>query len=84
MDMQCTLQIAFNTVFMMYVKTTISYVSLIYKPSYLVEIMGEYRCIVINILHQYCNVGLGLMLAVCGSDSKGVPRLLLKVQRGSE
>ena len=46
--------------------------------------MGECRCIVINILHQYCNVSLSLVLAVCGSDSNGVPRLLLEVQRGSE
>lgn len=55
-----------------------------FKPSYLIEIMGERRCIVINIFHQYCYVSLSLVLGVRGSDSQGVPRLLLKVQRGGE
>ena len=46
--------------------------------------MGEHGCIVVNILHQYRDVSLRLVLAVCGPDGDGVPRLLLKVQRGGE
>lgn len=57
---------------------------MISELSHLIEIMSECRCIVINILNQYCNVSLSLVLAVCCSDSQGVPRLLLKVQRSSE
>lgn len=54
------------------------------RPSHLIEILGEGRCVVINILHHYGDVGLGLVPAVCGSDRQGVPGLLLKVQRGGE
>lgn len=54
------------------------------KMSDLVQIMGEHGRVVVNILHQYRDVGLSLVLAVCGPDGDGVPRLLLKVQRGSE
>lgn len=55
------------------------FVDLRCRPPYLIEVMGECRCIVINVLHHNCDVSLSLVLAVCGSDSQGVPRLFLEV-----
>lgn len=47
---------------------------------YLVEALAERRCVVIHILHDNGEVGLGLMAGVRGTQGKGVVAALLVVQ----
>ena len=53
-------------------------------PWYLIEVLSECGCVVVDVLHHYGDVSFGVVLGVRCSDGHSVPGLLFKVQRGRE